>query len=74
MKNDPKKIAKKMGIAIRNERKRQGLDAKDLAELAGFGSLRVSDIERGKFIRIMTAIRIAEALGLELDPSLTDYE
>lgn len=74
MKNDPKKIAKKMGIAIRNERRRQGLTGNELAKLAGVGRMRVSEIERGNFIRIMTVIRIAEALGLELDPSLTDYE
>ena len=57
----------KLGISIRERRKRLGLDQRSLAEISGVSVHALSDIESGKANPTLKVINaLADSLGLEL--------
>jgi transcriptional regulator with XRE-family HTH domain len=60
-------LAKGFGRLIRQLRRERGLSQEDFADLCGLHRTYVGSIERGeKAVTIVTASKIAEALGIPL--------
>lgn len=58
-------IAEAFGVAVREERKRQGISQEKLGELAGVHRTYVGMIERGeKNITLSNIFKVSKALGL----------
>jgi len=55
-----------IGDIIRHERKKQGINQKDLAEKAGISNSYLTDIEKGRHTpSIKTLLKISEALQID---------
>lgn len=60
--------AQQLGGRIREERRRQGLDQRTLALVANVAVRSIHRVEHGEpRVRLDVLLRIAHALGLELD-------
>lgn len=60
--------AKRIGSAIREERRKQGLDQVALAKAANIAIRTLSQIEAGKpTLRLDVLLRALDALGMEID-------
>lgn len=67
MAKDNEEISKKLGLAIRQIRKRLKLSQSELADLAGVSLNYISQVERGKpKAQLDTLLSVFEVLGLEL--------
>lgn len=60
--------ARQIGVAVRAQRKAQGLDQVELAKAANVAVRTLSQIEAGKpTLRLDVLLRTLNALGMELD-------
>lgn len=55
--------AYRIGLAIKETRKRQKLTQKQLGERVGVGEAQISKIESGKSITYATIVRVFQAMG-----------
>ncbi len=70
-----KKLVKGFGIAVRRLRSAQGFSQESFAERCGLHRTYVGIIERGeKAVTIVTADKIAGALGMTLATLFTELE
>jgi transcriptional regulator with XRE-family HTH domain len=56
--------ARQIGLLVRDERRRQGLDQRTLALVSGVGVSAVHRVEHGEGVRLETLIKVMSALGL----------
>jgi HTH-type transcriptional regulator / antitoxin HipB len=60
-------ISERIGEAVREERRRQGLDQRTLALVANVGERSIYRIEKGEqTVRLDVLLRVLAALGLQL--------
>ena len=58
---------KKLGILVRDHRKKSGLTQHELADLASVGKTSVFDIEKGKLsVRLDTLLKVLEVLNIKI--------
>ncbi|AMK12943.1 hypothetical protein AWY79_06430 [Pseudodesulfovibrio indicus] len=64
---------KRFGASVRCQREKVGLSQEKLAELANVHRTYISGMERGlQNISLLTMIKLAKALSVELDKLLSD--
>jgi transcriptional regulator with XRE-family HTH domain len=59
--------AHQIGVLVREERRRQGLDQRTLALISDVGVSAVHRVEHGEGVRLDTLIKVMSALGLVLE-------
>lgn len=64
--NSVARDARQLGLLVRAERRRHGLDQRTLALISNVGVSAVHRMEHGEGVRLETVFRILSALGLEV--------
>lgn len=64
-----------IGNMVREERKKQGLTVRQLAEISGVSASHISNLENGRYEpSIIVQVKLSEALGVTLvDKTFMDY-